>query len=369
MWRRATIANNEALANTQVWEYRLPRSGILNAALLHLEATNGGTSNISNQLWQCVNRIQILDGARVIADMSGVQSQVVSLWATKGEPHSQWLEGAGAVQTFDAFIPLGLKKYDNNVGLDLSILKNPVIRVDIDLTTIRAVGAAGYLTGSLNLSAVLLINDGADQPSPGGFLKTHELDSWTTAAAGIQTTQGPVDAPWARLFIRSHLVNTLANTIITQVRLSFDSGQFVPIDEDTLWQANAIPLMLGRHPRFEACLFGQDADTWDTFHGQLSGVIGQNGVDVNHMHFIPFVTGQLTLMLNVASTGAAVAVDEDVHGHWSTIYPFSTVTWDFADMGFLEAQQYDRADVQSTQGVAAAAAQIWCQQIMPNATA
>lgn len=369
MWRRATIANNEVLANTQVWEYRLPRSGILNAALIHLEATNDPAGNLSNELWECVNRIQILDGSRTIVDMSGLQSQVVTLWATKAEARSLWLEGLNAVQTFDALVPLGLKKYDNEYGLDLSILKNPVIRVDVDLTNIRAVGAGGYLTNSLNISAVLLINDGENQPTPTGFLKTHEIDSWTTAAAGIQVTQGPVDAPWVRLFVRSHLVNTLSDTIITAVRASFDSGQFVPIDEDTIWQANAIPIMLGRYPRYEACLLRADAATVDTFHSRLMAPAGFNTDPLQTLLTVPFITGQLTIELTTATTGVGSAVAEDLHVHWSCIYPFSTVTWDFADMGFIEAQKYQRADVQSTQGVAAAAAQVWIQQMMPNEAA
>ncbi len=369
MWRRATIANAEALATTQVWEYRLPTSGILNGVLFHIEATNGADHNINNQVYQCIDYIQLIDGSRVIFDMSGVQSQMVSLVATRDAPRSQWYEDGNGIQTLDAFIPLGLKKYDNEVGLDLSTLKNPVLRVSIDLTTVRAAAATAYLANSANISAVLFINDGDDQPSPTGYLKTHELDNWTTAAAGVNTTQGPVDGPWARLFIRAHLVNNQPDAILTDCALRFDSGQFVVLDEDTTWQSHNLPLMLGKVPRFDNYIRTNQARVLDLLMGTIEE-IHQHGVAWQIVPTAyPFVTGQLTQILANIQTGAVDGGTHNIWTSWWCLHPWNCMYYDFADMGFVEAQKYQRAEILLTQGVAAAAAHVWIQQIMPNAAA
>ncbi len=368
MWRRTTIANVETLNDTEVWEYALPNAGVLNAVFLQLRATNGATSNLGNALTQCVNAIQVVDGGRILADLTGDQAQAVTLVAAKNEPRSVISEGVSDVQTYQALIPFGMKLYDNDVGLDLSKLRNPRLRVDFDLTAVRAAGATGFVTGTARISSVLLINDGADTPSPSSFLKSHEIKRWTTAASGDELTQAPIDGPWAKLFVRAHKTNVNPDAVLTDVKVTFDSGRFVAIDELTKWQADAFALFLGRKPFFHFTAFKADAEVFDTRHGSVDNMSAQALIDTNVAVLATFEAGRPTINLNVLGAGTTQTTEDDIYIGAQVNNPYKTIVYDFVPQGLLSVDQYSRGDIVLTQGTDAAAASLVLQQIMDNIT-
>ena len=366
MWRRTTVANVVTLNDTEVWEYSLPTTGVLNAVLLQLRATNGGTSNLGAALEQCVSAIQVVDGGRVLMDLSGSQGQIVSLLGSKVEPRSVISEILSNVQTYQALLPLGMKLFDDEVGLDLSKLRSPKLRVDFDLTAVRAAGATGFLTGTGRLSCVLIVNDGSDVPSPSRFLKSHEIKRWTTAASGDEITQGPIDGPWARLIARAHVTNVNPDAVLTDLKVTFDSGRYVAIDELTRWAADSFGPFMGRVPRFAFTAFKADTETFDTRHGSIDSFSVNSLLDTNIVDLAGFEAGRPTINLNVSGAGTTQATEDSVYLTVWAHNPYKCMVWDFVPQGLLDVAPYSRGDIVCTQGTAAAAASLVLQQLMEN---
>lgn len=369
MWRRSTIASAETLADTEVWEYSLPTSGVLNGFLLHIENTNGGTDNVFNPIYKNINKIQVVDGGRVLMDVTGVQAEFLSLLGGGGEPRSKIREAASDVQSFQALLLFGLKLWDNGLGLDLSKLANPKIRVDVDFTSVRAVGATGFVSGSGNISAVLLINDGADVPSVSDYIKSHEIKRWTTAASGDEVTAGPVDGAWARLIVRAHVAGSCPDDVLTDIKVTFDAGQLVAVDEKTKWQSHAFPLMFGRYPRFEFTLYRTDAETIDLEHGSIQAYSLQRITNDQSGNLTSIGCGNVVTALWDGSATAAASTDENTTINIWPAHPYMSFVYDFVPMGLLPVGEFQRGDIVLTQGVASAAASIVLQQIMANRSA
>lgn len=366
MWRRATAANVVTLSDTEVYEIALPTRGILNAALLQLRATNGATSNLANALAQCVSAIQVVDGGRVLCDMTGDQAQIVSLLGARCEPRSVVSEYLSEVQTYQAVVPFGLKLFDNDIGLDLSKLVAPKLRVDVDLTAVRATGATGFVAGTGRLSCVLLINDGAEMPSPASYLKTSEIYRWTTAASGDEVIAAPMDGPWARVIVRAFKAGSNPDDILTNIKVAFDQGLFVPVDELTKWAADSTGSFLGRVPRFQHAIFAKDTDTYTTRHGGIEECLAQALVDTNVACVAAFEDGQVTINLNVLGAGTTQATEDQVWLSHKAHHPYASMFWDFVPQGLLGVSPYTRGHVTLTQGVVTGAASVVLQQIMEN---
>lgn len=366
MWRRNTIASAETLADTEVWEYSLPRSGVLSGVLFHIENTNGGTENLFNPVYKNISSIQLVDGGRILLDVTGVQAELLSLLASGGEPRSKIREAASDVQTFQALILFGSVLFDNVLGLDLSKLKNPKLRVDVDFTSVNAVGASGFVSGSGTMSAVIFINDGADVPAVERYIKSAEIKRWTTAASGDELTQGPVDGPWRRLIVRAHVAGSCPDDVLTDIKVSFDAGQFVAIDEKTKWQSHAFPLMFGRYPRMEFTLYRKDAETIDLEHGSIQAYTLQRITNDQSGNLTSIGCGNVVTALWDGSAAAAAATDENTTIQVWPAHPYMCFLYDFIEMGNLGAEAFERADIVLTQGVASAAASIVLQQAMLN---
>jgi hypothetical protein len=270
------------------------------------------------------------------------------------------------VQTYQCFVPFGLKLYDEEFGLDLAKLRAPKLRVDIDLTAVRAAGATGFVTGTGRFSCVLLLNDGADTPSPASFLKSSEVQRWTTAASGDEVMTPPMDGPWARLIVRAFKAGSNPDDILTNLKVDFDAGLFVPVDELTKWSADSLGQFLGRVPRFQHALFIADTDTYTTRHGGLEECLAQALIDTNVACVAAFEDGQVTMNLNVLGAGTTQATDDQVWLSFKAHHPYSCMFWDFVPQGLLAVQGYTRGQVTLTQGVVTAAASVVLQQIMEN---
>lgn len=369
MWRRTTIASQETLSDTEVWEYSMPTNGTLNGIFLQLRATNGATSNLGAQLEQCVNSIQVVDGGRVLMDLTGPQAQLVTLIGTKSEPRSVVSEGADDVQTYQALLLFGLKLYDEQFGLNLANLRNPKIRVDFDLTVVRAAGATGFVTGSGRISAVLIVNDGADAIAPPAFIKSHEIKRFTTASSGDESTQAPIDAPWARVLVRAYVTNNNPDDVLTDIKVTFDSGRFVAVDEKTRWAADAIGSFLGRVPRLAYTAFKKDTETFDTRSGGIDSFTSQALIDTNVAVLAAFEAGRPAINLNVLGAGTTQATEDDIYITVFPNAPYMSFMYDFVPQGMLPVSEFARGDIVLTQGVSGAAASIVLQQVVENVAA
>lgn len=363
-FRRWNVANVETLSDVETWEHQLPRAGVLNGFLLQLRGTNGATSNIDASLAQCVTKIQVRDGSKCFMDLTGEQAAMVSLLNAGAPLRSDVSEGADDVQTYQALLQFGEKLYDERYALDLRQLNNPQIRVEFDLTAVRAAGATGFVTGSGRISCVVFVNDGDDVPVPEGYIKSTEIKQWTTAASGDETTQAPMDGPWRRLIARAHVAGSNPDAVLTDVKVSFDSGKFVAIDELTKWAADGFAAFNGVLPMFSHTVFKADTETHDLRHGGVVACKAQALTDTNVACVAGFEDGEVTINLNVLGAGTTQGTEDDIYLEAWVTCPFMCMVWDFVGQGMLDVGKYTRGDITFTQGTASAAASLVLQQLM-----
>ena len=197
----------------------------ITAFWIKFQATNGGTSNKANLLPQCVSSIELIDGADVLYSLNGQQAYALTAYHMGTIPRSEFDESAGDPSTFCFYIPFGVKLGDKVHSLDPKRFSNPQLRFTWNLATVRAVGATGYLSGSLQLTVVAKVMENA--PVPLAFLMHKEIYTWTSAAAGWEYIDLPVDYPYRGMMLRGVKASTQWHWIFDMVRMNCDGGSFI----------------------------------------------------------------------------------------------------------------------------------------------
>ena len=183
-WRRYVAADAESLSDTEVWDYSLGTTGILSGAVVIIKATNGSTSNVDNPIAGLVNKIEITDGARKLHSVTGIEEQALAAYDLKQVAPDTEDMNADKEQVGVFTVKFGRYLGDNDYFLDLSKLSNPKLEVDFDITNVRAAGATGFVSGSADITVILIKDDTGPFPAPKGYLRAIEQYSWTTAASG-----------------------------------------------------------------------------------------------------------------------------------------------------------------------------------------
>ena len=192
------------------------------------QATNGGTQNKANTLPECISAIEVIDGADVVFSLDGKEAYALACHAMKRMPLCMFDEVWDEAQT--AMIPIMFGRYlgDSELAFDPTKYSNPQVRVKWNLATVRAVGATGYLTNSLQLSIIADLMIGVSAPA--ALLSGKQVYTYTTAAGGTEYVEMPRDEPWRMMLLRGHKAANPFHWIYDEVKLSCDGGKFVPFD-------------------------------------------------------------------------------------------------------------------------------------------
>jgi len=326
------------------------------------QATNGGTNNINNFLPQCINSIEIIDGADVIYSLDGPEAVAQCAYDAQRMAHSLYNGAPGEPQTGAFPIMFGRYLGDTELAFDTSRFTNPQVRVNWNLATVRAVGATGFLTGTLQLSVVPTVMVGA--PKPRGVLSSKEIYTYTTAAAGTEYIDLPTDEVYRRLLLRGLKNNSAWHWDYDVVKLSFDGGKFVPFDMRG-W--DIVQALSDHYPRFgyhhrtaqaNATTFRavlKHEEVCNFTHSQAADTV----VVYNHA-----AVGEAPLSVHTAGGAAGIlSMDADVQG-WA---PFHVVAIPFGDPDkiddWLPTPSFRSARLEVRAGVAAAANSICLQTL------
>jgi len=220
---------------------------------------NGATHNKQNAMHDIVTKIEIVDGSDVLLSVSLKELQALHAYQTGHYPYSLAYEGPDQDSKDHVTLFFGRWLWDTLYYMDLSKFSNPQLKITTDEDVIRAMGATGFLSGSLDVSIVAHLMEDEALVSQ-GFLMNKEVYSFTAGTSGNEYVELPRDYPYASLMLHSTIGGSDIHELISNLKLSCDADKFVPFDRSGKDLSESYEQ---RHPPFtmRAVFFRKNAET------------------------------------------------------------------------------------------------------------
>jgi len=228
LYQKVYLEKDRTLADSGEYTVDITPRDPITVLWVKFQATNGATHNKANTLPECINAIEIIDGADVVYSLDGKQAFALAAYTLGHFPLCMFDEVWDECQTVSVPIFFGRYIGDTDLSFDPTKFRNPQVRVNWNLAAVRAVGATGYVTGSMQLSIIAEVMSGA--PSPSGVLSAKERYTYTTSAGGTEYIEMPNDEVWRGLYLRGHKAANPWHWVYDVVKLSCDGGKYTPFD-------------------------------------------------------------------------------------------------------------------------------------------
>ena len=328
-------------------------------------ATNGATMNQGNPLHVDIDNVELIDGSRVIHNLS-LRDAIIQHCYEQGKYPAHILhENAAAVQEEGFRLSFGRYLGDPEYWLDPVAFDNLQFRLTGPLSISATVG---FATGTRDFTMIAHVFD--NRPvGHAGYFTTRQLKTFTTAASGTEDTDLPDDFPWRSLGVRARESGIALDTDITQWKLRQGADEHVSFDLRTVEIRDILQQMYGE---FEMTwrLFRTDADTPSVEMAYIRSAAIQAILDLDVASFDAITVDQLTVQLISLTNAPAIAksaVDTDllvnVRGsapHFGMVLPFGELQ---EPDSWLRGDAIKGQELQLTQGGAGAACAIWMQQV------
>lgn len=201
----------------------------VSAIAFEFEATGGTTSNINNPLYECITKLEVVDGSDVLSSLECKEAQAFQWYKTGKRPTIRIDEGVSKQDVEGCMLLFGRKLWDKQYALDLTKFKNPQLKITWDLAAIRAVAATtAFATGTLKISAIAKVMEGL--PAPGKFMMDKTIDTWTGGTSGDKREELPVDHPIRLILLSSYLAGYDVRENITKFKLTCDTDKYIPFE-------------------------------------------------------------------------------------------------------------------------------------------
>lgn len=379
MWERRYIRRQLALpSNAATQQEPLPKSGYLSGLEVRLAWTNGATGGAGEDVIDAVDRIEVIgNGSTVIFSLEGIE---IAKWAQVWQRRrmvQQRDDRASAVQFASFTVPFGRWMGDPEAWLDLSRWTDVELRVQYSPT----ISAAAFLTAGGVLDVIgLFYERGAAPPAGRGYIRTTQVRSFTSAAAGDEVIQLSRQYPYTDLLVYAFEAGIEDGVDITQVELSIDNGRLIPFTGRWVDVQEENRAILDIDPVEELIAFRTDNETIETRLGRIvAGHITplvDNPAAVNYPYYTvaSVAGGQLTtagvLVAGSALAGTLDATDRALlvrargHGIGNAIHiPFIHAgRGELA--GVLQAPSFDELKLTLTQGGAGAAVRVSTRELV-----
>lgn len=228
-YRDVYLEQAKTLADAGTYTIDISPIDPISELLVNIWADNGATSNKDNPIPRIVSKIEVVDGANVLFSMDGRMTQALFYFMTKKMPDISIAEAQDYGQSANMPIRFGRWLWDPVYALAPGKFRNLQLKVTWDLEAVRAVGAAGFVTGSARLSVIAKVMEELEG-EPKGYLMSKNHYSFTSSASGEERIALPTDYPYAMLMLRAYESGVNMSDTITNVKLNIDFDKTVPID-------------------------------------------------------------------------------------------------------------------------------------------
>jgi hypothetical protein len=329
----------------------------------HCAATNGGTNNQANFLHDLVTSVELINGADVLWSLPMVKGQAMNFFEMGKLPLMNMSEWAGDGNREAMYMNFGRHRMDREFAFLPERFKNPQLKVAWDLTSTRACGATGYVSGTGRLT--ILAHVLPEASGARGWLMPKEVYSFTSAASGDERIDLPLDYPYRFLTVRSLESGMDFRENISNLKLSIDQDKLIPFDIETF-----------RLQELNRDWFGMAMEgiKFDRAHGDTC-VIHINELDTMQLMSdeaaaVPYTgwawSSNFGLNFLQIADGSAQSTDSEIRYFGWGYTPLNTVAWPFGDpqdpMTWFDPSAYRSVRLILTQIDAGAAVSVCLQQ-------
>jgi len=231
--RDVYIEDSVELTDAQTKVIDLDLRDPVSALWIEYQAQNGSTHNMANPLHRCVSKIELVDGADVLASMSLPEWQALNFYENKALPMLNLTEEPNDYPREGCWINFGRFLNDPSYYLDPNAFRNLQLRLTHDMEAVRDVSATtAYVTGSAKVSIIAKVMEDVEG-APLGFMMAKNHYSWTTAASGEERIDLPTDYPYRFLLVRSYEAGMGPWENISDLKLSIDQDKYVVFNLET----------------------------------------------------------------------------------------------------------------------------------------
>ena len=187
----------------------------------------GGAHQVLGHPCQCFSKIELVDGAEILASLSGKEAYALDYYHSKRQPYSLlcYLQGAYSEATLN--LNFGRYLFDPVLALDPSKFRN------LQLKLTMAYQAGGATTDRLYYSVWADLFD-EKRPTLTGFLLGKEHIALTTGAGTTQYVNLPTDLPIRMIMLESRADDDGPLDQYESVKITEEFDKRVIIDADII---------------------------------------------------------------------------------------------------------------------------------------
>lgn len=305
----------------------LPETGWLSQVNLRAGTNTAWVDESVLHCWMSLTKIEILvNGSQVVKSYNA--RQLRALWWYHGyELPPLGVYGRGGVTDLKVWnypILLGNFVGDLEHMLHLDEYANPQLRITWDAaqSTFDGISRDVYASPTFTYGVDAILSRDPPAPLPVGYIRTKEIDSWTTANGVIHNTEIPRGEELIGLMIGGRYDAIAIQQFFDNIKLDFDNGKWVALDHGlqqllafySTWFPRTCETMI-----WESLASGDTPDPMLGLVDAISshdsvghiGVIGAAGYD--------YPLYDLSLMNN--DTGAAFATKCDIYMRYTGRLP------------------------------------------------
>lgn len=252
-YRQATLLATMDITTAGTKTVDISVSDVVSRIGIILELINNG-NNPTNHPLAAISKIEVIDGSKVIASMSGYGAQAMAYYNNGKMPHNELNYEDNAYAR--CFIPLDFGRFlfDPELGLDPKRFKNPQLRITHDYSLGGSSPDGAYLR---------VLADLFDQKSasPSGFLQNKEIFSFTPAEGSTEYVGLPLDNDIRKLIIMNVNDNEEPDVQFEDVKIDEEDGKRIVFEGKTMDLIRAASIRFGQFQEyFSGKLTGTTAD-------------------------------------------------------------------------------------------------------------
>jgi len=327
-YRNVVLQNNIPVTVAGTTTYDINLSDVISRLQFKFNLTNAAAAPaIIAHPARAITRIEVIDGSHTIASLSGEELMAQNYYDHGRAPYSYINTITNTDSIINMNLDFGRRLWDKELAFDPKRYMNPQIRCTYNIALWETNAAAGAMT---------ITADVFDEKSvtPRGFLKRHEITTWTPANATIAYLKLPTDFPIRGMFMTGYSTNNTLQAQIHDFKLIEDQAKKVVFDTPmTRYLGN---LNSDYDPIIEECII-LGSDTFYTMAAMDSRFIA-----------LDTVAGDITVTSSTADTivmtNANAAARSE--GHVIGFVPFHTVPVFFGDKDDLD-DWYDTNNIKN----------------------
>lgn len=241
-YRRAELLATLDITTAATKTIDITGSDVISRLGIILELVNNG-NNPTNHPLAAIPKVELVDGSRVMASMTGYGCQSMSYYDNGKMPHNELnYEDNGYAR---CFVPLSFGRflYDPQYGFDPKQFKNPQLKITHDYSLGGCSPDGAYLR---------VVADMFDQKqaSPVGFLLNKEIFSFTPATGTEERISLPLDNVIRKLIIMNVNDNEEPDVQFANVKISEEDGKRIVFEGKTMDLIREEAMRFGRFTEY-----------------------------------------------------------------------------------------------------------------------